>query len=120
MTTLIINVRDDQKVNDVVSFLRDIDFLEVLVKDDTAGRQLRRSPAKELMGTRIIGDIVESVVPDTDWEALREPTALQRLRLNLPTCRIFIATRQIASLFRPLSSVIFTLSHSTNDLNNTM
>jgi hypothetical protein len=75
MTTLMINVRDDKKVDDVVSFLRDIDFLEVLVKEDTAVRPLRRSPAKELMGTRILGDIVESVVPDTDWEVLREATS---------------------------------------------
>ena len=75
MTTLMINVRDDKKVNDVLSFLRDIDFLEVRVKEDPTERPLRRSPAKELMGTRILGDIVEPVVPDTDWEVLREPTA---------------------------------------------
>ncbi len=75
MTTLTVNVRDDKKLNDVVSFLRDIDFLEVLVKNDEAEGSLRRSPAKELKGTRILGDIVESVVPDSDWEALHEASS---------------------------------------------
>ncbi len=75
MTTLLVNVRDDKKVNDVLSFLRDIDFLEVLVKNDGVEHPLRRSPAKELMGTRILNDILESVVPDSDWEVLREPSA---------------------------------------------
>ncbi len=72
MTTLMVNVRDDKKVNDVVSFLNDIDFLEVLVKSETSDRPLRRSPAKQLRSTRIFGDITESVVPDADWEVLRE------------------------------------------------
>ena len=72
MTTLMVNVRDEKKVNDVVSFLRDIEFLEVIVKNDGVEGLLRRSPAKELMGTRILGDIVESVVPASDWEVLRE------------------------------------------------
>jgi len=75
MTTLLVNVRDEKKVNDVVSFLRDIDFLEVFVKNDGEKRPLRRSPAKELMGTRILGDIAESVVPDSDWEILCEPSS---------------------------------------------
>ena len=30
----------------------------------------RRTPSPLLAGTRIIGDIMSSVVPDTDWEAL--------------------------------------------------
>jgi len=75
MTTLMVNVRDENKVNDVLSFLRDIDFLEVLVKKDDADRPLRRAPAKELMGTRILGNIMEPVVPDSDWEALNEASS---------------------------------------------
>ena len=75
MTTLMVNVRDDKKVNDVVRFLRDIDFLEVLIKSDEEKYRVRRSPAKELMGTRILGDIMGSVVPESDWEALHEASA---------------------------------------------
>ena len=30
----------------------------------------QRTPSPLLVGTRIIGDIMSSVVPDTDWEAL--------------------------------------------------
>lgn len=30
----------------------------------------RRTPSPLLAGTRIIGDIMSPVVPDTDWEAL--------------------------------------------------
>lgn len=75
MTTLLVNVRDDKKVNDVVSFLRDIDFLEVLVKTDKEDRPVHRSPAQVLRGTRILGDIMGSVVPDSDWEALYETSS---------------------------------------------
>lgn len=71
MTTIMVNVRDDAKVNDLVSFLRDIDFLEVVVKKEALQRKSRR-PAPELLGTRIIGNITEPVVPESDWEALRE------------------------------------------------
>lgn len=72
MTTLLVNVRDDAKVNDVLSFLRDIDFLEVVVKDETPQQKVRRLPARELSKTRIVGNIVDPVVPDSEWEALRE------------------------------------------------
>ncbi len=72
MTTLLVNINDDKKVDDVVSFLRDIDFLEVLVKSDQSERPSHRSPAKELLGTRILGDIMESVVPNSDWEVQRD------------------------------------------------
>ncbi len=75
MTTLMVNVRDDKKVNDVVSFLSDIDFLDVLVEKDMLDRPFRRSPAKQLRRTRIFGDITESIVPDTDWEVLHEATS---------------------------------------------
>ena len=38
MTTLTLNIKDDSKVEDVLRFLRDIDFLEVSEKMD------RKSP----------------------------------------------------------------------------
>lgn len=72
MTTLLVNINDDKKVDDVVSFLRDIDFLEVSVKSDQSERPSHRSPAKELLSTRILGDIMESVVPNSDWEVQRD------------------------------------------------
>jgi len=75
MTTLLVNVLDDKKVNDVVSFLRDIDFLEVFVQEGGPQQTSRRRPAKELLKTRIVGDIMESVVPDSDWEALHEASS---------------------------------------------
>ena len=71
MTTLLVNINDDKNVDDVVSFLRDIDFLEVLVKSDQSERPSHRPPAKELLDTRILGDIMESVVPNSDWEVQR-------------------------------------------------
>ena len=75
MTTLLVNVRDDKKVNDVVSFLRDIDFLEVIIKEGIPQQASRRSPAKELLTTQIIGDIMEPVVPVSDWEVLHEASS---------------------------------------------
>ncbi len=75
MTTLLVNINDDKKVDDVVSFLRDIDFLEVLIKSDQPERPSHRSPAKELLGTRILGDIMESVVLNSDWEVQRDATS---------------------------------------------
>ena len=68
MTTLLVNINDDKKVDDVVSFLRGIDFLEVLVKSDQPERPPHRSPAKELLGTRILGDIMESADPNLKME----------------------------------------------------
>ena len=75
MTTLLVNVRDDKKVNDVVSFLRDIDFLEVIIKEEIPQQASRRRPARELVKTRILGDIMESVVPDSEWEVLHEASS---------------------------------------------
>jgi hypothetical protein len=75
MTTLQVNVRDDKKVNDVVSFLRDIDFLEVIVKEGGPQQTSRRRPAQDLLKTRILGDIMESVIPDSDWEVLHEASS---------------------------------------------
>ena len=72
MMTLLVNVHDDAKVKDVVSFLRDIEFLEVFIKDDISKQNKRRHPDKKLLKTKIVGDIMESVVPDSEWEALRE------------------------------------------------
>lgn len=36
----------------------------------TAPVTKRRNPSPLLAGTRIVGDIMSPVVPDTDWEAL--------------------------------------------------
>ena len=44
-----------------------------IATDDTIKRvpvSRQRTPSPLLVGTRIIGDIMSSVVPDTDWEAL--------------------------------------------------
>lgn len=35
----------------------------------------KRRPAASLAGTRIVGDIVSSVVPDSDWEILNETSS---------------------------------------------
>lgn len=72
MTTILVNVRDDSKVRDVVRFLKDIDFLEVIVQDEVSGRKVHRKPARELAQTRILGDLMQPAVPNADWEALRE------------------------------------------------
>ncbi len=72
MTTLLINVRDDTKVQDVVSFLRMIDFLEVCIPDAPLKQKTRRHPAPELLKTRIVGNIMEPVAPDSVWEVLSE------------------------------------------------
>lgn len=72
MTTIVVNVRDDSKVGDIVSFLKDIDFLEVIVQDEVPGPKVRRKPACGLAKTRILGDLLEPAVPDADWEALHE------------------------------------------------
>ena len=44
-----------------------------IATDDTINRVpvvRQRTPSPLLAGTHIIGDIMSSVVPDTDWEAL--------------------------------------------------
>ena len=72
MTTLLVNVRDNSKVDDVVKFLSDIDFLDVTVKGEKKEAKIRRRPAPEAMKTAIIGNIMELIVPDSNWEVLRE------------------------------------------------
>jgi len=69
MTTLMVHVRDDSKVEDLVRFLRDVDFLEVTIASGKVSPQ--RKPAAELVGTTILGDIVSPVVPESDWDALK-------------------------------------------------
>ncbi len=75
MTTIVLNVRDDAKVWDVVRFLRTIDFLEVCIPDAPPKQKTQRQPAPELLKTRIIGNIMEPVVPDSAWEVLHETGA---------------------------------------------
>ncbi len=73
MTTLVLNVRDDNKATDLIRFLRDIDFLDVQVKEAplvSNPQPPRRTPAKELVGTRIIGDIMQSAT--SEWDILNE------------------------------------------------
>ncbi len=72
MTTFLVTVRDDSKAKDLLNFLRDIDFLDVVVKSDEQGRRGPQCPAPELKSTKIIGKIVDPIVPDSDWEVLSE------------------------------------------------
>jgi hypothetical protein len=69
MTTILVDVHDDTKVEDVFRFLKDIDFLDVRIESPTTPK--RRQPAPDLAGTAIIGDIESPVIPLSDWEALR-------------------------------------------------
>jgi len=48
MTTLTLNIKDERKVEDVLRFLRDIDFLEV---SEAHATRLERSPKKSLVGS---------------------------------------------------------------------
>jgi hypothetical protein len=43
MTTLTLNIKDDRKVEDVLRFLRDIDFLEVLEPEFGANKHSDRT-----------------------------------------------------------------------------
>ncbi len=70
MTTLLINVRDDSKVDDLVRFLTDIDFLDVTLEKDQSMLR-RRRPAPELAATVICGDIVSPIVSEDDWDVLK-------------------------------------------------
>jgi len=72
MTTVVINIRDDTKVRDIVNFLSAIDFLEVRIPAAALKLNTRRHPAPELRKTRILGNLMEPVVPDSAWEALHE------------------------------------------------
>ena len=63
-------MRDDSKVDDVLRFLNDIDFIEVsLDKEKTAS--CRRRPSPELVSTVICGDIMSPIVSEDEWDVLR-------------------------------------------------
>ena len=47
MTTLTLNIKDERKVEDVLRFLRDIDFLDVFESGDKS----QKSPHKSLLGS---------------------------------------------------------------------
>jgi len=40
MTNLLIQIKDDSKTNDVIRFLKDIDFLKVIVQDDLKNKKV--------------------------------------------------------------------------------
>ena len=69
MTTILIEVQDDTKADDVYRFLKDINFLKVHIEHRSVER--RRKPASGLAGTRITGDIMSPVVPPADWKVLQ-------------------------------------------------
>lgn len=69
MTTILVEVQDDTKADDVYRFLKDINFLNVHM--ERRAIKQRRKPASGLAGTRISGDIMSPVVPLTDWKALQ-------------------------------------------------
>jgi len=69
MTTILVEVQDETKADDVFRFLKDISFLNVHIASRTDGK--RRKPASGLTGTRITGDIMSPVVPLADWNALQ-------------------------------------------------
>ena len=55
MTSIVVNVKDDCKVDDVVRFLRDIDFLDVIVEEKRTSSSLsKQSINKVLDGARRI------------------------------------------------------------------
>jgi hypothetical protein len=72
MTTLLVTVRDDSKAKDLLRFLRDIDFLDVVVKGSEPSGAERQCPAPGLRGTKIVGNIMDPILPESDWETLRE------------------------------------------------
>ena len=51
MTSIVVNVKDDCKVDDVVRFLRDIDFLDVVVEDERTGLSLRKQPLDNVLNS---------------------------------------------------------------------
>ncbi len=69
MTTILVEVQDEAKADDVYRFLKDINYLNVHIEQRSI--EHRRKPARGLAGTRITGDIMSSVVPPTDWKALQ-------------------------------------------------
>ncbi|MFU8780641.1 MAG: hypothetical protein ACNA71_06405 [Kiritimatiellia bacterium] len=69
MTTILVEVQDERKAEDVFRFLKDINFLNVHIEHRSV--EHRRKPAMGLAGTRITGDIMSPVVPPADWKALQ-------------------------------------------------
>lgn len=41
MTNLLVQIKDDSKTNDVIRFLKNIDFLKVIVQDDLKSKLLK-------------------------------------------------------------------------------
>jgi hypothetical protein len=69
MTTILVEVQDERKAEDVFRFLKDINFLNVHIEHRSVER--RRKPAMGLAGTRITGDIMSPVVSPADWKVLQ-------------------------------------------------
>ena len=74
MTSLLVNIIDESKANDVVCFLKDIPFLEIIPQDfpDEADNvELNadqiRCPHSEIRGkTKIMGNIIDTE-PLSSW-----------------------------------------------------
>ena len=79
MTSIVVNVKDDCKVDDVVRFLRDIDFLDVIVEENRTSSSIskqsinmvldavKRSPRQRFQAfSRLAVSINNFVMPDRE------------------------------------------------------
>lgn len=64
MTTLTLNIKDERKVEDVLRFLRDIDFLEVSQPSASVGQP--RVPGRFKNKVRMTEDF-DAELPDSFW-----------------------------------------------------
>ena len=69
MTNLTIQIKDDSKTNDVIRFLRDIDFLKVIIQDDKSCELLKNKKIslKEAFGIWADRDIKLSEIRHKAW-----------------------------------------------------
>ena len=69
MTNLMIQIKDDSKTNDVIRFLKDIDFLKVIVQDDIKSSLLKNKKMrlKDAFGIWSDKDIKMSEIRQKAW-----------------------------------------------------
>lgn len=46
-------------------------FDETVISNEDEAAEIRRRPSPKLKGTRIVGDIMSSAVPEEDWDVLK-------------------------------------------------
>lgn len=67
MTSLLINIKDDSKTEDVIRFLKDIDFLEIIEQNDVSTEKNNKNTLSDAFGIWSKKNITLDEIREKAW-----------------------------------------------------